>query len=736
MPTVSRFTSDPRMMAKREVLVSPDGSRYAVMLVRGDVGRDQVEMELVTGSLDSLEGAASYKTVGKFRTSGLGPYPITYRFDYRLLWLADSRRVAFLAEADDGTSQVVVADTVTGEHQFVTAAGADVGLFDISHRDRIIFSVRTQPPPELAESLIRDGFAVTEINARGLMSGAPNGSGQETFRHWIASLHGDSEPKEIQFEGGLQNLMPPQVISFSPDGRRAIIDSSPAASEIPSSWGTYTDSLMGKYAREALEPGGGRSWIIQRLYIVDVERGRARPLFDAPKVFAINHIVWSPDSRFVALGPTFLPPKGASAEGLAGTAIAVVDADTGAYEELAASRQAAGMYVSGWRDDGRLEVSGTAATLVYELEGGKWRLADSLDARSTSTTGVEVVVREDMKTPPRLVAVDHIGKRERLVLDLNPGLLDRYALGRVQTFQWDDPHGRVWRGRLYYPVEYQTGKRYPVVLQSGAAAAAGQFSLYGVGGAGSAAGLGPPGMSIYAAQVLANRGIAVLQVGNTDRAETASFLLSPAEPVAYQAAYEAAIGALDKMGLADVEKVGLSGFSRSGWHVEYALTHSSFPYAAAVVSDHMNGGYLQAALIGAAGGLMGEFAQNNGAPGVGDGLKIWLKSAPAFNAHKVRTPLRIQVESGGLKHAVLHWEMFNALSLLRKPVELFVIPNIERGAHNLQNPRQILASAEATVDWFDFWLNGREDPDASKEARYTRWRKLYALHERAAGAMK
>jgi hypothetical protein len=33
------------------------------------------------------------------------------------------------------------------------------------------------------------------------------------------------------------------------------------------------------------------------------------------------------------------------------------------------------------------------------------------------------------------------------------------------------------------------------------------------------------------------------------------------------------------------------------------------------------------------------------------------------------------------------------------------------------------------VDWFDFWLNGREDPDLKKAEQYERWRKLRELHE-------
>jgi hypothetical protein len=56
------------------------------------------------------------------------------------------------------------------------------------------------------------------------------------------------------------------------------------------------------------------------------------------------------------------------------------------------------------------------------------------------------------------------------------------------------------------------------------------------------------------------------------------------------------------------------------------------------------------------------------------------------------------------------------------------MPDAEHGAHNTQNPRQIIAVMQGTVDWFEFWLNGREDPDSAKAPQYERWRKLRELH--------
>jgi hypothetical protein len=76
--------------------------------------------------------------------------------------------------------------------------------------------------------------------------------------------------------------------------------------------------------------------------------------------------------------------------------------------------------------------------------------------------------------------------------------------------------------------------------------------------------------------------------------------------------------------------------------------------------------------------------------------------------------------SGAISDAVLRsWEIFSNLRYLKKPVELFVIPDIEHGTHQVELPIQQLASKETTVDWFDFWLNGHEDPDPTKADQYS-----------------
>src|SRR5205807_2214944 len=142
-----------------------------------------------------------------------------------------------------------------------------------------------------------------------------------------------------------------------------------------------------------------------------------------------------------------------------------------------------------------------------------------------------------------------------------------FELGWTEDIQWEDGRGNTWKGRLYYPINFVSGRPAPLVIQTHGLPPPSTFSLYG-----SNVPLGP-GISVYAAQTLAGRGIAVLQVQDKP---IDGVLMTPHEPELYAEAYEAAIASLASRGVVDRSRVGLLGYSRTVWHVEYALTHRPF----------------------------------------------------------------------------------------------------------------------------------------------------------------
>ena len=223
---------------------------------------------------------------------------------------------------------------------------------------------------------------------------------------------------------------------------------------------------------------------------------------------------------------------------------------------------------------------------------------------------------------------------------------------------------------------------------------------------------------------MANRDMAVLSF--SPGSALREVMETPDEPRTVVAAVEAAVAHFSSNGLALPERVGLVGYSRTGYYVEYLLTHSQHPFAAAVASDNVDHNYIQAILRW---GIGGPFAMINGGAPFGEGLQSWLQNAPAFNAEKVRTPLRLEQGTGGVPWLLMHWEMYARLHYLKRPVELVLVPDAEQGSHPLVTPKQKRFSQEGTVDWMDFWLNGREEGVARKAEQYERWRTLREQQE-------
>lgn len=662
------------------VYTSPALTQFAVLLVRGDLARDGVWLTIVAGKLASVAEASRAGVVASLFTRSLGgdigpPY-ITVK--NVVSWVGESR-IAILWPDSNGIQQVHTVDLATGTVQPLTSHPANVLDYAIHPGGALFYSAERSYDPAESRALIENGFAVRNEDAYSLMDGNADGRGrleQAWEREFYFSAAPGRAAQHVSFGNRAWGLWSPRLMSFSPDGRWLLLDTSPET--IPPDWRRYDSAdYVSQGITEAL--GHGRAGFMARqvsqLFVLDTERLTSRSLWSVPSAHGIT-ADWAPDGRTLIVGHTFLPAGIDDRHGTDGNAVAEINVTTG---------------------------------VVRARSGSK----SSIGRTSTGNSRVGIEVRQDMNSPPVVFAFDRKTGESRRVLDPNPALLSRFTLGQVKTLQWSASDGVEWRGLLYLPVGYAAGERYPLVVQTHGYAPPDTFSLYGKGP--DSPGLGPAG-SIYAAQALANRGIAVLQMQNvTDK----RVFNTPAEAQTALLGIEGAIRHLVSQGVVDENRVALAGYSRTGWHVAYALTHSTFAFAAAITADNFDGSYMQSLLTPGT-----AFDGPLGAAPFGEGLRIWLANAPGFNAEKIRAPLRLQVESGGLSHALASWELFSRLKRLGKPVELYVIPRVGQGSHLLQNPRQVLASKEGAVDWFDFWLNHHEDTAASKAPQYERWRAL------------
>lgn len=72
------------------------------------------------------------------------------------------------------------------------------------------------------------------------------------------------------------------------------------------------------------------------------------------------------------------------------------------------------------------------------------------------------------------------------------------------------------------------------------------------------------------------------------------------------------------------------------------------------------------------------------------------------------------------------FEVFTGLNRLQKPVELYYYPDED---HQPDHPQARLETLQRNLDWYRFWLQDYERPNAEDKEQYVRWRKLRTLSE-------
>ncbi|RDS85053.1 hypothetical protein DWU98_03715 [Dyella monticola] len=721
----------------KSIALSPDDEHYAAMLIRGSVARGGVEAEIIAGGLGSLEAAKPY-TVARLFTRGLGATILGNGAAPDLLlptlnfpvWI-DNERVAFLWEDDKGVHQVAYANIKTKRWGFLTASDNDVTWFAAGPRSTLVYETKRKYSLGRSNQMFQHGFTVTNQEAYSLLIGAVDGATAQEIawgaREWFVQRSASTpfHATEVSAADRGVNYYPYAWLErpvVSPDGRMAVVSGTVRA--IPQPWNRYEGRLLRQYVQSSAHKSiSSEPSPIQEFFLVSIDKATARPLWNAPLPFG-TAISWSPDSHSIIAWPVYLPLDSHDKDGMAGNAVAQIDVSTGKYQKLPIpgvdAKEIEGVL---WPDANTIEIElddEHVKRMMLQKHAGQWVQIDGAHLVHPETR-IRVDLHQDANTPPALYAVDARTGQEEMVFDPNPDLRTNFTLGKVKFIQWKDDLGYTREGRLFLPVHYQPNHRYPLVIQSASGDRHEDFSLYGRGAPGATLG---PGGPVYLAQPLANQGIVVLEIGTPPAGYPSS------EADARMRGYTSAIKYLYSIGLIDCARVGIVGFSRNGWHVEYALAFSGFPFAAAIADDNIDSGYFEAAMMGWA-----DRERRDGSEPFGAGLKDWLEHAPTFNVEHIRAPLLLMVTdsfAGKAAPLAMQWEMFSRLRHLNKPVELYVIPNIERGDHHPQNPTQLLALQERTMDWWLYWLKDERDPDKLKRQQYAAWDRLRILRDQDA----
>lgn len=706
---------------------SPDGQRYLIRLVYGDVKGNGVWMALLTGPLTSLEAASHPKSCAHLFTTGLGSLTSSQAAQAdpeasNIIRWSDSTHIAFLWSDAHAVRQIMSVDLATCKHRFLTHSRSDLFSFVSSPDGTLLFNSQVPASTTAAEQLWAHGFTIGD-NSDGLsilQGHIEDSSKPETmFKNtWFIRSHGQTKP--LYLDGRQFDPSHPYYrdLSVGPTGRYAVIAVGVTSS--PEGWEQYANPNL-----QAGLTSHQRIRLPVRYAVVDLQDSGSHTLWNSP-FSSRGHVHWSPTNDTVLLAPTYLPLESNNPIGLTGNAAATIDVKSGEYHVLPIDLTDRSILKIQWVSATEIEIV-AANSLGADLRtqrftrlNGDWRELFVIDSAKPSTLRVAPVrleIRQSLNTPPQVFAVDTNTGESRLILDPNPHLLANFRLGRVERMSGTLPTGQQWIAQLIYPADYKPGTKYPLVIQSTygpATFGAEEFTLQG-DWSDAGMGLGPTEIACYPGQLLATRDMAVLELKVLHAGQGVK------EAEDRQVAFESLARQLSAAGLADENKIALVGFSRNGYWVEYTLAHSSFPFAAAIAGDNYDPSYFQSAL----GNWRDMDVELNGGPAFGPSLQGWLAHAPGFNAEHINTPLLMVGQSAGIAQIIGEWEIYSRLRRLHKPAQMYMMPMANtHPAHTPQNPQQILAIQEMAIDWLEFWLTGLEDTNPEKREQYARWHRL------------
>lgn len=720
-------------------IYSPDGKYFVLVTQRGILATNALEGTIWLFDVSAVRHCVFEQWSAKPLPRKLATVSATSNTpvinDVR--WVEGSKRIVFLGKNGSPYQRLFQVDIETGSVEATTNASLFVTAYDL-HRDTIVYTSLIEPAhssPDLDNQMIDVGQSnALELIYRhtpsihdpeeGVLIRSPN------------ALHMQSGGKDLQLDLTMADRADRPLRLFVPTlslapNRRWLVTVLPIY-EVPKAWEQYSPPLLyDRFFRLKAGPVEEKNlmdiasyWRPEQYVLVDLEAGTVSPLVNAPAGRDLGYgdvpteAFWLDDNRHVLLINTYLPLQMAAStrddRGNRGPVAAIVDVVTGEVKASVALRKNPPHY--GIRNVA-WDTTNKVLTIRYEAAKGEIApdtesylvtvdpqvifQATSRPQHGDSESGLYLSVDQDLNTPPMLWARLPNNTTAFLIWDPNPQLT-HIRLGNAFIYRWQDREHRLWAGVLVLPPDYDKRRRYPLVIQTHGYDADKFFAdgKYTTGSGGRA---------------LAAKGIIVLQIQDFHL-----HMYSPNESSDNVSGFQSAVDHLVLDYSVDPHRVGVIGFSRTSHYVIDALTRRPNLFAAAMSTNPIESYVWYIMNLGQP-DLQGIAEEELGGVPTDGGLMKWFKSAPNFNLDKVRAPLLLTAtEKGAL---IGEWETYSMLRRLNKPVDMLLWSK-EDTPHILVQPTQRFASQQASVDWFDFWLNNRENADPAKVGQYARWRQL------------
>ena len=637
--------------------LSPDGRQIAFLRtsprrpMEDDSGRAWVELYLLDADGQEVPFVTGEVSVG------------------RPAWIGNDELVFGTRRDGDAHRALYRISTRGGEARKLFEHETNVGAFDLSADGRWLAFLASGSDSGGNEGLQEQGFN-QEIFEEELVF----------TRLHIADLEsgdgpGDRDVRTLDVEGSLRS------VQFAPDGRSLLVAVTPT-------------------------PLVDDSYVARRLQVVDLD-GRVTARIETEG--KLGRAAWSPDGRHIALVGSV--DRNDPAPGR----LMVVEAGGGAPRDLLPGLEG---HVStfDWREDGTLaytaDIGAETEVAAIAIDGTDRRTllaAGNVVVRSigAGSQGRIAVVAHTPQHPPELYTLAGDAGATRRT-DSNPWLADlRLAEQTVVRYKARD--GLELEGILIHPLDYERGRRYPLVLvvHGGPEAHDQNGWLTGYSSFG---------------QVAAARGMAVFYPnyrGSTGRGVEFS-KISQADATGPE--FDDLVDTVDHLietGLVDGDKVGISGASYGGYASAWGTTYYSERFAAAIPFVGISNAISKMGTTD----IPQEMYDVHHRKWLWDDWDYFEKASPIYYATRNRTPtLILHGKEDPRVHHSQSLELYRALKLLgQAPVRLVFYPG--EGHGNARSAAR-LDYALRTLRWMEHYLGGPggDPPDADIDyATYLPW---------------
>jgi len=709
------------------IQISPDGSRIVYPVRSPNLATNENDIEIYERKLpEDLKHFRKPLLVGDISS---------------VRWMADSRHLTMLIK-EQGRRVLERVDAETGDREVLVKADTDIAEYSVDHSGKTMVYVTDTPKEDPkggpSPQEISSGYRIPFLTS----ADASTPSRRLFVTHRKGGGWTGLEPITIRSPLSQQALAVLTYLSdlqptLSPDGRLLLV-----------SYWDFSGSMPDEWRKSGFMQFRNSAGVIQALHLLvlfDLTTGETTVPLETPWVYSAP--LWSSDSKSFVVAAQ--PPVGSKWEQenakkrhighSIGARLFWVEPSSGKVQEVASKLTFPWEGPLYWEDGGDLIARVTAMDTItrFSQKYGEWREVSSfrlpLQAGDQLATDGKYVIGDfnDAETPPQLFVYQLGQQQAQVFATLNPQFED-LTLAHSQEVHWKTSTGFEATGLLLFPPNYIKGVKYPLVIQTK------PFSTGFVCSFGD--------FPSFAPQPLANADIMYLgQIetkGSTQRAED----FFPRGYPGYQGAggiaeagfamdlWDSAVKALDEQGLIDASRVGIIGFSRTGWYTEFILAHSKVHYRVATVTDNVQYSLGEYWLSRNAGKIK-MFDLTYGGPPYEATLKNWLDYSISFNLDKIHTPVLLEEMGSGILYDNLSapplglaqsFEVFSGLNRLNKPVELYYYPNED---HTPDHPRARLATLQRNLDWYRFWLQDYERPGPTDPEQYKRWEHLRELRD-------